>query len=261
MQKTKIFQAEVFRVVQLTDLHLLADPCADYRGKNTRANFLAVLKLAKRLQPDLLLLTGDLAEDEQHTTYQWLQQQLKNSGLNWQWLPGNHDNPALMAHFKPTDFYQKTQHWQLLGLNSHWPNHTQGQLNAQQLERIQQALTNPKPLLIALHHPPVAVGSLWKDSLALHNTAEFWALLKDQQQAKLVLFGHVHQAFSGKHHHSQTLATPATSIEFTADSDQFSISPSSQPGLRFIRLQTAGRFSSRVLYLKGSTHQSATAGV
>lgn len=256
MQKTN-----VFRLVQLTDLHLLADPNACYRGKNTRANFLAVLKLAQHLQPDLLLLTGDLAEDEQHTTYQWLQQQLENSSLNWQWLPGNHDNPALMAHFKPTNFYQQALHWQILGLNSHWPNNTQGRLDTQQLEHLKTALTNPKPLLIALHHPPVPVGSQWKDSLALHKAAEFWALLKDKQQAKLVIFGHVHQAFSGKHHHSQTFATPATSIEFTANSDQFAISPSSQPGLRLIRLQTAGRFSSRVLYLNRATHQSLTAGV
>lgn len=256
MQKTN-----VFRLVQLTDLHLLDDPNACYRGKNTRANFLAALKLAKRLQPDLVLLTGDLAEDEQLATYQWLHQQLENSGLNWQWLAGNHDNPALMASFQPADFYQQTDHWQLLGLNSHWPNNTQGRLDAQQLERLKTALTNPKPLLIALHHPPVPVGSQWKDSLALHKAAEFWALLKDKQQAKLVIFGHVHQAFSGKHHHSQTLATPATSIEFTANSDQFAINPTSQVGLRLIRLKAAGRFSSRVLYLNCSIHQSATSGV
>ena len=95
-----------FRLVQMTDLHLLADPQALYRGKATRTSFLEALKLACHLKPDLLLLTGDLAEDEQPATYQWLYQQLEASGLTWQWLPGNHDQPALMNELKPSDFYQ-----------------------------------------------------------------------------------------------------------------------------------------------------------
>lgn len=238
----------IFRLVQLTDLHLLADPKATYRSKNTRASFLAGLKIATRLKPDLLLLTGDLAEDEQLTTYQWLYQQLKNSGLKWQWLPGNHDQPELMNRFKASDFYQQTDHWQILGLNSHLPNQTQGRLATQQLTQLEQALTSPKPLLIALHHPPVSVNSQWKDALALENADEFWTLLKDKPQAKLVVFGHIHQAFKGRQYHSQTLATPATAIQFTANTNTFAIDALAQPALRLIRLKPTGKFSSRLIY-------------
>lgn len=238
----------MIRVVQLTDLHLLADPNALYRGKDTRSHFLAGLKLAVRLQPDLLLLTGDLAEDEQLGTYQWLYQQLKNSGLNWQWLPGNHDNPAIMASFQPTDFHQQTQYWQILGLNSHLPNQTQGNLDTTQLQRLQCALINPKPLLIALHHPPVAVNSLWKDAIALQNSAVFWKLLKDQNHARLVIFGHVHQAFSSSQQQTNVFATPASSVQFTEDSDKFAISPVALPALRLIRLKPKGVFTTRLIY-------------
>lgn len=238
----------MMRLVQLTDLHLLADPSALYRGQATRAHFLAALKLALRLQPDLLLLTGDLAEDEQLATYQWLFQQLNNSGLNWQWLPGNHDNPELMDSFSPTDFHQQTQHWQILGLNSHLPNQTQGELDRKQLERLKLALTNPKPLLIALHHPPVAVNSQWKDAIALQNSAAFWKLLKDQNHARLVIFGHVHQAFSSSKHACKVFATPASSVQFTANSDNFAISESAPPALRLIRLKPKGVFTTRLIY-------------
>lgn len=238
----------MMRVIQLTDLHLLADPNARYRGKDTRSHFLAGLKLAVRLKPDLLLLTGDLAEDEQLATYQWLYQQLNNSGLNWQWLPGNHDNPALMASFSPTDFHQQTLHWQILGLNSHLPNQTQGELDATQLERLQHALTNPKPLLIALHHPPVAVNSQWKDAIALQNSAVFWKLLNDQHHARLVIFGHVHQAFSSSQQQTNVFATPAISVQFTENSNDFAISPAALPALRLIRLKPKGIFTSRLIY-------------
>lgn len=239
---------QTFRLVQLTDLHLLADPKARYRGEDTCASFLAGLKLATRLKPDLLLLTGDLAEDEQMATYQWLYQQLENTGLKWQWLPGNHDQPQLMSSFSDTDFYQQTKYWQILGLNSHLPNKTQGRLDTQQLTKLKFALNNPKPLLIALHHPPVKVGSQWKDTLGLENSAEFWQLLQNHQQTRLVVFGHIHQAFSSKKYHSLNLATPATAIQFTANSNDFAIDNSAQPALRLIRLKPAGKFSTRLIH-------------
>ena len=242
--------AHTFRVVQLTDLHLLADAKARYRGANTRAHFLTALALTQRLKPNLLLLTGDLAEDEQLATYQWLYKQLTASGLAWQWLPGNHDNPSLMRQFSPSHFHQQTPHWQIVGLNSHLPNHTQGRLAPQELALLQQALNNPKPLLLALHHPPVSVNSQWKDAIALENAAEFWAKLKHQPQARLVVFGHVHQAFASKNYHSHTLATPASSVQFTADSNTFAISQLALPALRLIRLKPAGRYSTRLIYFK-----------
>lgn len=238
----------VFRLIQLTDLHLLADPKARYRGLDTRANFLTALALAKRLKPQLLVLTGDLAEDEQLATYQWLYQQLKQSGLAWQWLAGNHDQPQLMNGLSPAVFYQQNEHWQLLGLNSHLANSTSGRISTSELERLKQALENPKPLLIALHHPPVAVNSQWKDKLALENAAEFWQLIKDKDNAKLVVFGHVHQAFSSRLYHSHNLATPATSIQFTAQAQSFAIDASAQPAFRLIRLKPAGNYSTRLIF-------------
>lgn len=237
-----------FNLVQLTDLHLLADPKANYRDVNTRAHFLTALKKTKQLKPDLLILTGDLAEDEQLATYQWLYQQLEQSGLTWQWLPGNHDQPELMAHFSPTDFYLQTEHWQILGLNSHLAEATQGRLEAKQLERLKEALNNPKPLLIALHHPPIQVGSLWKDKLALENSTEFWSLLKNQTQAKLVVFGHVHQAFSQTKYHTLNLATPATAVQFTINSDDFAIDPQAPAAIRLIKLRPAGLYSTRLIH-------------
>lgn len=235
-----------FKLIQLTDLHLLADPAASYRQVDTRRNFLAALRLSQTLQPDLLLLTGDLAEDEQLTTYQWLYQQLQASQLNWQWLPGNHDNPDLMRSLRADTFYLETSHWQILGLNSHVAQLTAGRLSAVELQGLRQALTQPKPLLLALHHHPVAVGSTWKDSIGLENAAEFWQLLAGKPQVKLVIFGHVHQEFSGYHQQVRVLATPATSIEFTPLSAEFSLGAAT-PALRQICLLPDANHTTQVI--------------
>jgi 3',5'-cyclic-AMP phosphodiesterase len=251
----------LLRVVQLTDLHLLADPQARYRGLDTRRRFLAALQLAMRLQPQLLLLTGDLAQDEASATYQWLHQQLQASGLNWYWLPGNHDAPLLMQHWAAPVFHHTTKHWQLLGLSSHWPGQAAGWLDSQQLHRLQQALSDPRPLLVALHHPPLQVNSQWMDSINLQNQQAFWQLVdkSDQQQRlKLLICGHVHQPLSRWRGHTRILASPATAAQFTPLQDEFSIDNQALPAIRLIRLQPGGCFSSRLLHYdpEGVTHSA-----
>ncbi|SFX60350.1 metallophosphoesterase [Marinospirillum alkaliphilum] len=260
-----ITESGVFRLVQLTDPHLLADPTARYRGLDTRQRFLAGLQLARRLQPDLLLLTGDLAQDEAAATYQWLYQQLQASGLTWRWLPGNHDAPELMQAWSSSVFHDQTPHWQLLGLDSHWPGQVAGYLSATELERLQQALTDPRPLLVALHHPPIKVNSRWMDAISLDNASNFWQLVDKldlKQQLKLLICGHVHQPLSRQQGHTRVLACPSTAAQFTPQQDEFSIDDKALPALRLIRLNTRGCFSSRLIHYdpQAVTHSSSGQG-
>lgn len=236
------------RVVQMTDLHLLADPEARFKGEDTRRRFLQALALTQQLAPDLLILTGDLAQDEAQDTYAWLHKQLQNSGLQWFWLPGNHDRPELMQGFAPPVFYHQTPHWQLLGLNTRLPGRPEGQLSETELERLQQALRCNKPLLLAMHHHPLQVNSRWMDAIALRNSETFWQLVDKNTVLKLLLCGHVHQPLSRKHQGVQVLASPATALQFTPLRNEFSINNKALPAIRLVRLLTDGVFSSRLLY-------------
>ncbi|MBE0505941.1 MAG: metallophosphoesterase [Marinospirillum sp.] len=238
----------VLRVVQMTDLHLLSDPAARFKGEDTRSRFLQALALTKRLAPDLLILTGDLAQDEAQDTYLWLYQQLQNSGIQWFWLPGNHDRPELMQLFAPPVFYHQTPHWQLLGLNTRLPGRPEGELSETELQRLQQALVCNKPLLLAMHHHPLQVKSRWMDAIALQNTDALWQLVDKNTVLKLLLCGHVHQPLSRWHQGVQVLASPATALQFTPLQNEFSINNKALPAIRLVRLLPGGVFSSRLLY-------------
>ncbi len=236
------------RLVQLTDLHLLTDAKAKYRDIYPQVNFLQTLALAQQLKPDYLVLTGDLAEDEQETTYAWLHEQLNLSGLKWLWLAGNHDNAQFMRQFAPTNFYIEELHWLLVGLNSQLFGATQGYLTAEQLELVERALAQPKPVYFALHHHPITVGSTWKDELGLTNATQFNQLLQaTRPKTAIISFGHIHQEFYAQQGHLTYLGCPATSVEFTARSNTFSLTPQALPRLRLLRLSPEGKFSTRVL--------------
>ncbi len=236
------------RLVQLTDLHLMADSDALYRGVDSRSHFLAALQQALSLEPELLLLTGDLAEQVQPETYAWLYQQLQATGLAWQWLPGNHDSVELMQSFKPAHFELSLAGWQLLSLNTSLPGEAAGWLAASELERLSQALAAQRPTLIALHHHPLPVGSAWMDALGLKNAAALWEVLQAADQPRVLLCGHVHQAASWQHLGASVYATPATSVQFRPQVEQFQLATQAQPGLRWLDIQPSGHWQTQLVH-------------
>ena len=86
-------------VVQITDPHLFADADGELRGVNTAGSLAAVLHAVRRRDwpPDLIVLTGDLAQDESRGAYQRLRHLLEPLDVPVLSLPGNHDDPALMS--------------------------------------------------------------------------------------------------------------------------------------------------------------------
>ena len=79
-------------IAQITDIHLFADENQELLGLATTQSFQAVLeRLSLQPQLDLLLLTGDLAQDGKPESYQHVQNLLSPFCIPTYWLPGNHD--------------------------------------------------------------------------------------------------------------------------------------------------------------------------
>lgn len=90
-------QRQYSRIFHLTDLHLFADRRGRKRGVDTTKSFVSVLgSLSQEDKNNLLVLTGDLAEDEQLETYQLLKRLLESWSEQYSVLPGNHDAPELL---------------------------------------------------------------------------------------------------------------------------------------------------------------------
>ncbi len=239
-----------FRILQLSDCHLLERPHQTLMGVDTELSFHKVLQhllFHPLWPPRLILLTGDLVQDPFETNYLRLRHILDSLHVPWVCLPGNHDSPVLMD----TILCQQKNHcakhiifphWQIICLDSHKDNSHQGHLSRKELDFLARCLSSEtkRSALIALHHPPVAVGSAWMDTMQLDNGDEFLTMLTAFRQVKGVIFGHVHQIFKAHYHSIPLWSVPSTCFQFKPRSENFALDPL-PPGWRWFELYPDGK--------------------
>lgn len=242
-----------FRLIQLSDLHLGAR--ADFRlaGIPTHRSFSETLNFAVReLNPDHLILTGDLAADCEEQAYAELSRQLAGVDVPFSCLPGNHDDPDVLGRFFPCQHREVTlAGWRLLLLDTRVAGEVGGNLGQVALDRVADVLAREdrRPVLVFMHHPPLSVGCAWLDRQQVASGPELLALLAAHSSVKAAFTGHVHQARSIAFAHFQVHTTPSTCFQFTPGSDDFSIDDL-PPGLRIIDLYPEGHLDTRVLHLR-----------
>ena len=240
-------------VLQLSDLHLFADAEQQLLGINTNQSCDQVLAAVKALpiELDIILLTGDLAQDESAATYQVLHRKFSDFAIPIYAIPGNHDNPDLirltLAHkpFQPERTFTMGG-WQFILLDSSVEGEVHGSLSKATLTTLRQTLSSTqRPTLIALHHPAYPVQSQWLDQIGLQNRDELWTLLDDYSQVKTVLCGHIHQDLPFSRQGVEYLSTPSTCVQFQPHSQDFS-ADRADPGFRLLTLWPDGTFNSWV---------------
>ncbi len=257
-------------IVQLTDPHLFADPDGRLLNVNTDASLRAVLQDIAAHYPslDLLLATGDIAQDGSPAAYQRFLQLAGAIPAPLRGLPGNHD---VRANFHAA-WQDKAQpivdvgHWRIVLLDSIIPGSNAGELMPEQLTLLKTAVqqAGDKHVLVALHHNPVAVGSQWLDTMMVSNGQQLLQVVADLPQVRALLWGHVHQEYDSLHHYGQEarelrlLATPSTCVQFTPSSSQFSLDAAG-PGYRWLTLYPDGRLDTGVRYIQGLNLQPDTA--
>lgn len=201
-------QAFIVRLLQLSDPHLVNRASALVRGKPALRLWHQALEEGLTLHPDLLLVSGDLCQDESWGGYQKLRDSLERlpDTVAVALLPGNHDHPALLraalgrtAAVAPAELLVGNA--RVLLLSSHQAGACAGALGTAQLTWLQKRLTDPsqagRPLLVALHHPPVAIGDPGMDAIGLKDAAALIAMLQPATDLRAVVFGHIHQHWQG----------------------------------------------------------------
>jgi Icc protein len=200
-------------ILQLSDPHLLANPAGRIAGRHPALALRAGLRSAlnaltgEGVLVDRLLLTGDLCDDESWGGYGALREALAEWSGPIDLLAGNHDHPALLravwgrrAQIAPASI--DVGPWRLLLLHSHRPGCLAGWLGSRQLAWLEERLQDgdrgqPGPVLVAVHHPPVAIGDGAMDRIALQDGPELLALLARWDRVRALVFGHVHQHWQG----------------------------------------------------------------
>lgn len=230
-------QEKPIRVVQISDIHLFADKNKALLGVKTHESLAAVLALLKadKKQPDVILLTGDLSQDETETAYMAVTEYMKDFPVPIYWIPGNHDDLDIMRRILPrynmaNDKQIVFPTWQIILLNSKKPHAVEGFLAEQEihfLETCLRAYPNHHAMVV-FHHHPVPVGCAWLDRLNLTNADVLWQTLAKYPQAKHILFGHVHQQHEGEKNGIKYYSTPSTCIQFKRNSNNFALEKLSQ---------------------------------
>lgn len=238
------------RVLQFSDIHLYEDSQRTLLGLNTGHSFASVLELAKQQHwpPDLVLVTGDLVHNGSVAAYKKLQTYLAALEMPVFCLPGNHDKPLVMHQTLRgantyTDNRVSLGQWEILLLDSTIPGSDGGRLNTRELDKLAHQLDQcqGRPVLIALHHPPMRVGSRWLDSMTLENPQALFSIVDRYPNVRAIICGHIHQEFNLERNGVKIMAAPSTCIQFKPQCDDFTVD-SLAPGYRWFSLKPTGTF-------------------
>lgn len=253
------------RILQISDLHLFADPMVELKGICTRGRLEGVLAALRAELPraELLIVTGDLAHDERLETYQALRELLADWLPRVRILPGNHDNRGfirqafgdiVLSAWERNVFSDSVGNWRLIGLDSHIPGAVAGELGAEQLAWLEQQLAaaepafgkTAQPTVLFLHHPPISVGSPWLDQIGLTDAPALWELLDRFPSVKLICTGHIHQELTITRGGVVVLATPSTGVQFRPETESLVVD-NLPPGYRLLELEDDGSMRTRVI--------------
>ncbi|MEN9204177.1 MAG: 3',5'-cyclic-AMP phosphodiesterase [Thermostichales cyanobacterium BF4_bins_65] len=243
-------------LVQFSDFHLFSRPESKLLGVVTEETFQAVFKQIQSLQPtpEVLLMTGDLSQDGSESAYRRIHRYLEPLEIPTYWLAGNHDRlPNMVAHLNsyPISAEKTFQrgNWSFTLLNSLLPGKDSGYLSRKNLDILQANLEISAQLgqhaVVALHHPPMLVGSTWLDTTTLQYADRFFEVLDRFSHVRLVLFGHIHQEFSQQRQGVDYWGCPSTCIQFLPKSHEFGLEII-PPGFRHIWLYPDGSYRTEV---------------
>ena len=250
------------RILQISDTHLGREPGPIRPGYPDSDRQLArVLEALARDEPrpDLLWLTGDLAEDPAPDAYTRLLGLLDRHMPDWAvaGLAGNHDdwsalNRAFTAAGHALDGHRVLGEWILVGINSAVSGQAAGRIVPAELERLDQVLTaHPAHwAVIAVHHPVVSIESVWMDRIGLTNPDDLFAVLDRHPRVRACLFGHIHQDFRGERRGVELLGCPSTCVQFAPGAERFALD-TEHPGYRVLELQPDGQLDTRIQRVPG----------
>jgi Icc protein len=247
--------ARSLRLLQITDTHLFEDASAELYGLRTADSFEAVLEAAMAESSgrvDAILATGDIAEDGRRRTYERFRDRLARLDVPVLCLPGNHEDPEVMAEVLSSPPLQycgslRLGGWRIVMLDSHVPHQPGGRLGDDELGRLDRELRDPagEHVLVCLHHQPIPMGSAWLDAVGLGNTGDLLPRLVAHGRVRAVAWGHVHQASDRVHAGIRMLSTPSTCAQFAPGTDQC-VMDLEPPGYRWLELGPDGTIDTRV---------------
>ncbi|MBA2652249.1 MAG: metallophosphoesterase [Tatlockia sp.] len=229
-----INKKDCVKIIQLTDTHLFSNDSLLF-GVNCNKTFDKVIDHIYKHElhdTDLILLTGDLSQDESQGSYQYLLNAFKPFQIPVIWIPGNHDNLNLMdATFSKSSFFFRMKqlelkHWIFIFLNTQLEGEINGFINQDDFISIKNGIENGalfnKKIALIMHHHPVSVDTPLIDKYIINNQEELWKNIRNSN-VELAICGHVHGDYLIHHNNVKIESAPATCFQFKKGSTTLDI--------------------------------------
>ncbi|MDB5616153.1 phosphodiesterase [Tardiphaga sp.] len=195
-------------IAQISDLHIKAPGALAYGKVDTAKALERCVAALNALQPrpDLVVISGDLADTPTPGEYEHLKRLLAPLQIPFIGIPGNHDCRDMMRAAFPdqawaTESGALNQSRGVGGvdvilLDSSVAAKPHGTLEATTLDWLDTTLaaSSSRPALVFLHHPPFRTGIEHMDVQNLFNADDLAAIVRKHPRVRLVAAGHVHRA-------------------------------------------------------------------
>jgi 3',5'-cyclic AMP phosphodiesterase CpdA len=207
-----------FRLAQISDTHVRADDDGAAARQLQRA-----IAQAREYRADVIVLTGDLVNDERADEYAALAQAVCDAPAPLYLVPGNHDRRALLQNAFPRHDYLPKQGplsfviddfpVRVVAVDQIVPGETHGFLTQAGADWLDEALAaDPtKPTIVALHHPPFLTHDLLFDRIGLLDAGLLASVIARHRQVGRVICGHHHRTVVGQCAHAPVIVAPSTS--------------------------------------------------
>jgi len=226
-------------LIQLTDTHILPPGEVLYGSIDTALHLKKTVAEINRMRPrpEAVLITGDLVDRGDETSYRHFINLISPLEMPVYVIPGNHDDPETMARlFADTPCFPVADStyqyiisdfpFNILALNTKSDSTELPELHKERLNWLKQQLDqSDKPILIALHHPPMKTGIELIDMGGEEWFQDLKTLLAGYDQVKLLICGHCHTDLCGRIGNVPVYMAPATSHQLIA-SRGLTIAPS-----------------------------------
>jgi Icc protein len=195
-------------IAQLSDSHVRPPGVLFADVVDTRAMLAAAIDavLAFDPRPDVVLFTGDLANDGEPAAYAAMAPELARLPMPVFAIPGNHDDRDAMTSLADVlelgagnrfrQYAADLGELRLVALDSVVPGAAHGVVCAERLAWLEAELdgTGNRPVLIMVHHPPGETGIDFMDRIGLQASPELEALLRRHAgRIQRIVCGHVHR--------------------------------------------------------------------
>jgi len=211
---------------QLTDLHLRPPGILTLGNVDADKFVIAAIDRVVRSHPDVdaVLVTGDITDLGEEDAYARATMLLSRFSAPVIAMPGNHDRTGALKEafrafpgYSATPLPHKACSVHMIGgitvvaldtsVDRVDDGAHHGEIGADQLAWLDETLRSSGPTLIAMHHPPFAVGIGFMDAIPLTDGAAFGSILARHDNVLRIVCGHVHRTIVG-----QVAGVPAIAV-------------------------------------------------